>query len=342
MHLLQGIFGYLAGPLWLLFLITFNWMWAFQKLVTELSTITIHGFTPYLSLTGTEHALLIFVICIAVLLLPKLLSLVDLALDTERRRAFGGLSRTVASTVLETAFSTLHAPLQMLWHTQFVISSLVGRTVRWDPQKRVADGTAWSYAIRRHWGHVLIGIAWGTFIWWLKPSSFWWFVPVFAGMVFSLPFSVLTSRSELGARARGLGLFLTPEETSPPPELDTLRVRLASMGGTEDPTDRTHDAGLAEAVLDPYVNAIHVSLLREKQLNPNYAEALARLGAGTPEVRVLGAKLLAGGPEALKPAEKMLVLSDADTMSWLHRQIWIRPGGTLAPWWQAALRRTAQ
>jgi hypothetical protein len=38
----------------------------------------------------------------------------------------------------------------------------------------------------------------------------------------------------------------------------------------------------------------------------------------------------------------MLVMSDSDTMSWLHRQIWIRPGGTLAPWWQAAIRRTVQ
>jgi membrane glycosyltransferase len=160
-------------------------------------------------------------------------------------------------------------------------------------------------------------------------------------MVFSIPFSVLTSRSELGARSRTMGLFLTPEETAPPPELDTLRVRVASMAGAEELADRSRDSGLAEVVLDPYVNAIHVSLLREKQLNPVYAEALARLGVGGPEVRVLGAKLLAGGPETLKQSEKMLVMSDADTMSWLHRQIWIRPGGTLAPWWQAAIRRTA-
>ncbi len=112
------------------------------------------------------------------------------------------------------------------------------------------------------------------------------------------------------------------------------------MAGADESEERIKDAGLAEVVLDPYVNAIHVSLLREKQLNPVYAESLARLGVGSPDVRVLGAKLLAAGPEALKPAERMLVMSDADTMSWLHRQIWIRPGGTLAPWWQAAIRRT--
>jgi hypothetical protein len=59
-------------------------------------------------------------------------------------------------------------------------------------------------------------------------------------------------------------------------------------------------------------------------------------------VRVLGAKLLAGGPESLKQDEKMLVMSDSETMSWLHRQIWLRPGGTLSPWWQAAIREHAR
>jgi len=53
-------------------------------------------------------------------------------------------------------------------------------------------------------------------------------------------------------------------------------------------------------VLDPYVNAIHVSLLREKQLNPEYRDALTKLGVGQPNVRELAEKLLGQGPEALK------------------------------------------
>jgi hypothetical protein len=46
----------------------------------------------------------------------------------------------------ETAFSTLHAPLQMLWHSQFVAASLLLFGVHWGPQKRTADGIAWSEA----------------------------------------------------------------------------------------------------------------------------------------------------------------------------------------------------
>ncbi|MDB6109009.1 MAG: glycosyl transferase family 2, partial [Pedosphaera sp.] len=258
-HLLQGIFGYLAGPLWFLFLITFNWMWGFQKF-TGLSDIPVQGFTPYLSVTPTEHAFLVFVICMGVLFLPKVLALVDLALDRERRQAFGGLARTTASTVVETLFSTLHAPLQMLWHLRFVVTIVMGMGVSWGPQKRTADGTDWWFAVQRHWGHTLTGLAWGGLIWWLDPATFLWFVPVFSGMVLAIPLSVLTSRSGWGVRARGLGLFLTPEETSPPPELDTLRVRMATMAGAGQTEVRPKDSGLEEIVLDPYVNAIHVSL----------------------------------------------------------------------------------
>ena len=33
-------------------------------------------------------------------------------------------------------FSTLHAPLQMLWHLQFVITIIFGVGVNWGQQKR--------------------------------------------------------------------------------------------------------------------------------------------------------------------------------------------------------------
>ncbi len=335
LHLLLGIFGYLAGPLWLVFLLMFNWIHWYQK-YTGLSEFTVHGYLTNLS--GTAHAFLVFIICMAVLFLPKVLALIDLAFDWERRRAFGGLARTTVGVVGETIFSTLHAPLLMLWHTRFVVTNLFGASVGWSQQRRGPDGTTWLSAIRRHWGHTLIGLVWGVFMWRLNQVLFWWFTPVFTGMVLSIPLSVWTSRRSLGARARKLGLFLTPEETKPPVELVSLRSQLRIHEMTDDTTPRHPHAGLAEAVLDPYVNAIHVSLLREKQLNPVYAEQLARLGAGREEVRALGKKLLAEGPTQLTAAERLLVMTDAHAMVWLHQQAWLRPDESLAPWWRAAIQ----
>ncbi|MGH7980717.1 MAG: glucans biosynthesis glucosyltransferase MdoH, partial [Limisphaerales bacterium] len=188
LHLFFGIMGYLASPLWLGFLITFTWILWYQK-HTGLSVFTKRAIL--INLSGTAHALLIFVIVMVVLMLPKFLALADLACDPPRRRAFGGLSRAAASVVAETLFSTLHAPLQMLWHTRFVITNLFGVTVGWKTQKRVGS-TTWAFAFQRHWGHMLFGAAFGLFMWELKPSLFWWFTPLFAGMLFSVPLSVLT------------------------------------------------------------------------------------------------------------------------------------------------------
>src|SRR5208282_3699554 len=110
-----------------------------------------------------------------VIMLPKALALIDLAFDWQRRRAFGGLARTTTSVVGETIFSTLHAPLLMLWHTRFVVTNFLGISVGWATQKRAAAGTAWVFAVRRHWGHTLIGLIWGAFMWQLDRTLFWWF-----------------------------------------------------------------------------------------------------------------------------------------------------------------------
>ena len=71
LHLILGIFGYLAGPLWLVFLLTFNWICWYQK-YTGLSDITVQAFTPYLA-TGAARRTpcSIFVICMVVIMLPK-------------------------------------------------------------------------------------------------------------------------------------------------------------------------------------------------------------------------------------------------------------------------------
>jgi membrane glycosyltransferase len=339
-HLILGIFGYLASPLWLAFLIIFDWIFWYQK-YTGLTNITLSSWLG--SWSGTAEAFLIFVICMVVIMMPKMLSLVDLARDLPRRRAFGGLIKATGGVIGETLFSTLHAPLLMLWHTRFVLTNLAGISVGWTTQKRTADGTSWLYAIQRHWGHTLIGIAWGWFTWRLDPGLFWWFTPLLAGMVCSVPLSVLTSRRSFGARARRAGLFLTPEETMPPEELVALWSRMKIHQLTDNQLfEGRAFSGLALAVLDPYVNAIHVSLLREKQLNPIYAEHFTRIGAGTDAARELGEKLLSVGPDQMKPSERMAVMADQRVMVWLHQQAWLRPEEKLAPWWKAMIREFSQ
>ena len=325
MHLVFGILGYLAGPLWLATLsISTYLLWDREQ--SGLSEVVVGAFTPIIRLDRTGHALLVFGLVMAVLFLPKLLSLLDLAFDAPRRRAFGGLGAATVGAISETLFSTLHAPLQMLFHSKFVVAALFGATVHWTTQTRGGDGTDWATAARQHAGHTVLGLGWGSFVWWLDPGSFWWFVPVLLGMAFSIPLSVLTSRESLGQRLRRAGLFLTPEETGPP-------LELASLDQSGGPTVRSHD-GLREAVLDPYVNAIHVTLLREKQANPENTRSFESMGVGSASIRAWADRLLTEGPTSLKENECLSILSDPEAMLRLHREVWTRPPEALAPWWR--------
>ena len=337
----MGIFGYLAGPLWLAFLFTFIWT-VWYKQHSELSDITVTSLTPFIPLSGPEHGFLIFVICMFTLLFPRFLALIDLAREPERCRSFGGFSRATLGALVETIFSTLHAPLQMLWHSKFVATILMGVGVNWGTQNRGADGTSWEDAVRQLWGPTALGLIWGVFVWTLDPIVFYWFSPVLAGMVLSIPLCVLSSRGSLGLRARVMGLFLVPEEVATPPELETIQTRMALLQTHEEEHVRPTNSGMADVVLDPYVNAVHVSLLRESQLNPNYAEILSQIAAATPDVRKLGIRLLTEGPNSLNAAEKLGVLSSAETMSWIHRQVWLGNPEQLAPWWRVCMRRYAR
>ena len=69
--------------------------------------------------------------------------------------------------------------------------------------------------------------------------------------------------------------------------------------------ERATNFGLLQAVLDPRLNAIHVSLLRERPQVPvrtrEYLAALAN-------------RLLREGPAALTPAEMKTLLWDAEAM----------------------------
>jgi membrane glycosyltransferase len=235
---------------------------------------------------------------------------------------------------LETLFSTLHAPVQMLFHTKFVAATLFGFAIRWDPQQRgVGGGVAWRDALRQHCGHTALGIGWGALAYRLDPTSFWWFVPVLAGMVLSIPLSVVSSRKNFGEAFRRAGFFLTPEELAAPEVLARLRLRLQEEERANGSV--VANAGLREAVIDPYVNAVHVSLLREKQAEPDSSESF-----DAPDlVRRLGEQVLVQDPCSLSALEQLAVLSDPHTMSWLHHEAWLRSPAEVADWCRAAIHR---
>jgi membrane glycosyltransferase len=140
----------------------------------------------------------------------------------------------------------------------------------------------------------------------------------------------LLSKARVGRRARQIGLFLTPEETHTPYELKRLEQNLAECYRHLAPLKPLRaDYGLLQAVLDPYVNAMHVALLRQRRRSEEAQEWLVHLRE----------RLLREGPGKFTPKEKMALLMDADSMIWLHRELWSVPADALAEWWRLAMRQ---
>jgi membrane glycosyltransferase len=329
LHLALGILAYLASPLWLAFLVV-STVIAWRYAATGLTPLPVDSFAQYLRLDFKSQALLLFASTMGLLFFPKLLALIDLRRRSGEAKQFGGWPRVVGSVVLETAIFTLMAPVLMLFHTKFIFLTLSGRGVAWVAQRRGADGDPeWREAILTHAGHTMVGAGWSGVALWINPAFAAWMSPILLGMMSSIPLSLVTGQLAPGKLVRRLGLFITPEETNPPAELPRLARNLEACSRHTPPLpELAADYGLMQAVLDPYVNAVHLALLRERD-QPAVVE-----GRFAP----LRAKLLREGPSALSAKDKLALLLDADSMSELHRDLWSMPTERLAAWWRTAIR----
>ncbi|MGA2248447.1 MAG: glucans biosynthesis glucosyltransferase MdoH [Verrucomicrobiota bacterium] len=306
-NILIGIMAYLSSPLWLLFLL----------------------FSPVLFIGGRVPVqnTFLFVFALCLLFIPKVLAAQYVMASSERRKAAGGGVKMLLSTLGESAYSMILAPILMLFYTQFVWSSFFGGFAGWGKQKRTDDtGPSWRECVMVHAAHTAVAIAAGVLVGWLLPAMLPWLMLVLIGPVVSIPFSYLMASNRLGLAARRHGWFLIPEEMQPPPELEALQQPLESPDGIP-AGNFAEDSGLARIVLDPRLNALHVSLLRERLQVPSHAHE---------RLLVLCDRLLEAGPSALPPRDKKILMWDADSIAALHQKLWSSPLPLLHPSWQEA------
>jgi membrane glycosyltransferase len=145
--------------------------------------------------------------------------------------------------------------------------------------------------------------------------------PILLGLILCIPVSVFTSRVRYGKALATRGILSTPEELSPPAVLRLADVANASIDPALDASAPGRH-GVIAAVVDPYVNGVHVSLLEPAELSADQ-EALVE-------------RALTDGPGALAKNELIDLLYLAPGMLMLHRAVWLRPAeGMHAIWTQA-------
>lgn len=315
LNFFHGILSYVASPLWLIFLLCAT------------AEAGRRGEGP--PGVGEPAGLWLLGLTLGLLFVPKGLLVVR---EVARRDGGGGFHSRGAflrSCALDTLFFALLAPVLMLFHSKFVACAVLGRGVKWASQRRVGGGAVdWGESVATFAGVSALGLAWGAWAFWVSPSFLGWISPVLVGISLAIPFSIFTAGEGGGRRG---GLWATREERDPPGVLRQLREHLARAPVREasGPPLGQHE-GLVQAVLDPLVNALHVSLLRTRPgLTAESREYLESLRL----------RLLREGPDGLHRRELSAVLYDPDTVLGLHYDLWSSAGGGMAPWWEAALRQ---
>jgi membrane glycosyltransferase len=328
-HFGLGILSYLASPLWLAFL-AISAVIAYGYAATGATLLPVRSFADYLHWSYRGQALCLFAITLVLLFLPKAIALCDLRSRSDEVAAFGGWKKLLAGVSLETLVFTLLAPVMMLFHTQFIALTLCRKIVSWGVQRRGGAGApVLAETVAIHWSQTLLGLVGALLVYRIDPILATWMSPILAGLILSIPLSCLTGSMPLGLALRQRGIFQTPEERRPPPELAQLAEALIVRRKSAPPhPELREDYGLLQAVLDPYVNAVHVSLLRVKDDPPS---------ASGERFDALRVTLLREGPGALAPRDRLALLMDVDSMNALHHEVWAMPASQLAAWWRLAL-----
>lgn len=321
---LNGAMSYVSALLWFLFLSISSAEAISQGLYEPNYFPSEGGLFPDWPVWNLGWAITLLVSTVIILLLPKLFSLVLIVVKQKQAWRYGGGLRLAMSVLAEVVVSMLLAPLRMLAHSKFVIITLLGRNVQWNPLPRDDNNTGWKEAFRFHGPGMLYALVWGGVVFMINPPFFWWLTPILTPLVLAVPISVWSSRATLGGRLHRWGLFLTPEEVSPSRELALLE---ASLQGAQKPGWPAHmggKTGFVQAVVNPLVNGLHRAFRRDqRKISAPIADRRQRLIE----------KALANGPESLHRAAKMELLSDPASISELHQRVWELPGGAEARRW---------
>jgi membrane glycosyltransferase len=259
-----GAMGYMAAPLWAVFLV-----------------VSAYGMIHFLQ-DGTLGAgglgslevpmTLLLLSSVVFLFMPRLLAIV-VNIQSDTAVMYGGKAKLLASLVTETLFSFFFSPIMMAYITKFVWLWAKRRSISWGTQQRDDAPLPWRSCLD-HFGWVSavgiiswylmyqettgIGAVRGAMIeaisgGWASPADImFWFFPILAGLSLSPLIARFTSRTF--PRLQAAGLFLVPEEVAPPrvvadTEVWTVKFRMT----IPDPEDSASALKFAKTDVHFYV-----------------------------------------------------------------------------------------
>lgn len=244
-HLGMGAMSYLSSPLWCAFL---------------LLSLTSAFFSGAIPDRGPSGGLVLFLVSVGLLLLPKLWGVIALRVRVAPHEMQTTWRRVGTGVLLEILMSALVAPVMMLFHTRFVVSTLLGKKVVWNAQQRGDGRVLFKEAAVVHGGHTLVGLAIGIggYLW--APTLLPWLLPIVLGLIVAIPLSMLLGSVRVGRALARHGLLLIPEETAPPDVIQRQHAARAEMEMVDELPPG--EDSLTATLIDPARFHLHVGIVQ--------------------------------------------------------------------------------
>jgi len=225
LHILSGIMAYISAVFWLM-LLTTGLALAIQADLTRPEYFRQPSLFPTWPVFDSARAIELFILSMAIVLLPKVLGWLTAMINLRRCFRYGGPILVTLSVVIEILLSALVAPVMMLAQSRMVWEIFTGGDSGWKPQRRDDGSITLKDAMRKHRWHMITGFAASGLTWYLHHDLFLWTLPVTAGLMLSALLSWVSGKRGPGQFLRALGVLRTPEERHPPQILAVVKERL--------------------------------------------------------------------------------------------------------------------
>jgi membrane glycosyltransferase len=299
-HMLSGVMGYVASPLW------FALILVGIAMAIQTHYVTIDYFSDERSLFPTwpvfdsQRMVQLFVGTMLILLVPKFLGLIRAFFNTTRRKSLGIIRMTLGA-LLEILFSVLYAPIFMLIHCKHVLDIFRGRDSGWSTQQRQFKGAPWGQLFKQHVWHTLIGLSLTLVLLYFSPPLLIWLSPTLIGLLLAIPLSALSGNKGFAKVLRYLGLLNIEEEVIEPSIMsvrDSFERQLSEDIGTV----TIHSLVLNKANAQRHFNMVQ-GIPNDKRGHPNIHRltALSKIEDADNVEEALG---------WLSKQEKMIVLTE--------------------------------
>jgi membrane glycosyltransferase len=167
----------------------------------------------------------LYIVFLLMYLSPKIAGLIDAVLTPGEVQRFGGGLRFSFSAILEIIFAFLQGAISTIRTSLFMFGLAFGKSIVWTGQRRDSAGVSWRAALEALWPQLIFGLTVCCVLYAVSPVTLLWSLPLTAGYLLAIPFTVVTAAPGLGRLMRRCGIAGIPEDFEPPLEITNVQRR---------------------------------------------------------------------------------------------------------------------